>query len=652
MLQKIILYNLFTFVISYSMSNINSINKYKPIMSIQEFEPSKIINNLAKSSANLDIWNINEFIYNINHISGITLIKENNQINGIVSIDDNIVDNLISLNNLHYTETGISQFSDKVIDLIVKNDILYDIIQTPDMPINQIQNLLSIGMNIVVIYFIFSILSSLLQRFKSGGMIIPIKDNKLINADEISTRFDDVAGCDEVKYELQEIVDFLKNPDKYYQAGAKIPKGVLLEGPPGTGKTLLARAVAGEAGVSFISVSGSEFVQMFVGVGAARVRELFENAKKNSPCVIFIDEIDAIGRKRGDLSIGGNNEEREQTLNQLLTNMDGFTHSDSITVIAATNRIDILDKALTRSGRFDRKVRVGFPNLNGRKKILQVHLKNKQVDPETDFEEISLLTSGFSGADIENMANEAVIIALRDNVTIINTNYLVKAYEKLTIGLPYNDNEVNREKDKLVAYHESGHAIIAELFKEFFNVRKVTINANTNGVGGYTLITVKEQYIQYPTKKFLLANMIVTMGGRAGEILLYSYNKNDMYETDKIFTNIKNLDITTGASQDLKQLDMLARNYIEIFGYINNYPYENKSDSGIIQVPTSPYINLSDKTLEQIDYAVNKLGKWAITSAINILKQNQHILNELSEKLIEEREITEKYLENLNITYF
>jgi len=374
--------------------------------------------------------------------------------------------------------------------------------------------------------------------------------------------------------------------------------------------------------------------------------------KKNSPCVIFIDEIDAIGRKRGDLSIGGNNEEREQTLNQLLTNMDGFTQSDSITVIAATNRIDILDKALTRSGRFDRKVRVGFPNLNGRKKILQVHLKNKQVDPETDFEEISLLTSGFSGADIENMANEAVIIALRDNVSIINTNYLVKAYEKLTIGLPYNDNEVNREKDKLVAYHESGHAIIAELFKEFFNVRKVTINANTNGVGGYTLITVKEQYIQYPTKKFLLANMIVTMGGRAGEILLYSYNKNDIYETDKIFTNIKNLDITTGASQDLKQLDMLARNYIEIFGYINNYPYENKSDSGIIQVPTSPYINLSDKTLEQIDYAVNKLGKWAITSAINILKQNQHILNELSEKLIEEREITEKYLENLNITYF
>jgi cell division protease FtsH len=508
MLQKIILYNLFTFGISYSMSNINSINKYKPIMSIQEFEPSKIINNLAKSSANLDIWNINEFIYNINHISGITLIKENNQINGIVSIDDNIVDNLISLNNLHYTETGISQFSDKVIDLIVKNDILYDIIQTPDMPVNQIQNLLSIGMNIVVIYFIFSILSSLLQRFKSGGMIIPFKDNKLINADEISTRFDDVAGCDEVKYELQEIVDFLKNPDKYYQAGAKVPKGVLLEGPPGTGKTLLARAVAGEAGVSFISVSGSEFVQMFVGVGAARVRELFENAKKHSPCVIFIDEIDAIGRKRGDLSIGGNNEEREQTLNQLLTNMDGFTQSDSITVIAATNRIDILDKALTRSGRFDRKVRVGFPNLNGRKKILQVHLKNKQVDPETDFEEISLLTSGFSGADIENMANEAVIIALRDNVTIINTNYLVKAYEKLTIGLPYNDNEVNREKDKLVAYHESGHAIIAELFKEFFNVRKVTINANTNGVGGYTLITVKEQYIQYPTKKFLLANII------------------------------------------------------------------------------------------------------------------------------------------------
>ena len=263
---------------------------------------------------------------------------------------------------------------------------------------------------------------------------------------DIQTKFNDVAGCDEAKFELQEVVEFLKEPEKFEVAGAKVPKGVLLEGPPGTGKTLLARAVAGEAGVSFIQISASEFIQMFVGVGASRVRDLFKIAKDNSPCVVFIDEIDAVGRKRGEQFGGGGNEEREQTLNQILTKMDGFEKSDSIVVLAATNRVDILDSALTRSGRFDRKVQVGLPDTKGRRKILDVHLRNKLVEESTDLDEIAALTSGFSGADIENMANEAAILALRQNKTIINSTNLVDAFEKIVIGLPKLNKDENYDE--------------------------------------------------------------------------------------------------------------------------------------------------------------------------------------------------------------
>ena len=263
---------------------------------------------------------------------------------------------------------------------------------------------------------------------------------------------------------------------------------------------------------------------MFVGVGASRVRELFNLAKENSPCVVFIDEIDAVGRKRGEQFGGGGNEEREQTLNQILTKMDGFEKTDSIVVLAATNRADILDSALTRSGRFDRKVTVGLPDVNGRRKILDVHLRDKFVEENTDLQEIAALTSGFSGADIENMANEAAILSLRQNKTTINSTNLVDAFEKITIGLPRLSKSVLKEEEELVAYHESGHTITALLFKDIFDVRKVTINANTNGAGGFTLFTPKELYNSYATKKYLLANLIITMGGRAGEILLYNKN--------------------------------------------------------------------------------------------------------------------------------
>ena len=647
----------------------NSINLYKNVLykpkisnkiymsnNIPEYQPLQVINSLVKSSASINKWNINELIHEIDnkHIDSLTLLKNNNEISGIVAIDDSYSDTLPLLSNLHYIETGIDKISEIILNKIVEKNLYYDIITITDN--NFIQNLPGIIFNILCVYFFISLLSSVFSRF--GGNMPPnmgnfMNQNKklsmIIDSNDINTRFIDVAGCDEAKYELQEVVDFLKNPDTYTDYGAKIPKGVLLEGPPGTGKTLLARAVAGEANVGFISVSASEFIQMFVGVGAARVRELFDQAKQNSPCVIFIDELDAIGRKRGEGFNGGGNEEREQTLNQILTKMDGFDKSDSVVVLAATNRVDILDTALTRSGRFDRKVKVGLPDIEGRRAILDIHLKNKNVNNNTDFEQIASLTSGFSGADIENMANEAIILALRNNSTEITTKYLLDAFEKITIGLPLLNKKRDIEQDLLVSYHESGHTITASLFREFFDVRKVTINANTNGAGGYTLFTPKEQYSEYPTKKYLLSYLIVIMGGRAAEILLYdnSVNTNNYlnYNISKLFANITNLDITTGASQDLKQANNIARQYIQLFG-IESF------NSRMPQMPESPYTSVSQDSLNIIDNEVDRLILEALDKAIKILDKNIEKFIELATKLCEEKSVDSKYLENLNIEYF
>jgi len=299
-------------------------------------------------------------------------------------------------------------------------------------------------------------------------------------------------------------------------------------------------------------------------VGASRVRKLFEKANENSPCVIFIDEIDAIGRQRG-AGVNTGNDEREQTLNQILTNMDGFTATTGIIVMAATNRADILDSALLRPGRFDRKVKVPLPDLEGRKQIFGVHTRNKIIGDDVNIDEIALLTGGFSGADLANLANEAAIMTVRNNETVINRVGLIDAYEKITIGLPYNNNAVDGPEVSLVAHHEIGHAMMAKYFEEFFDLRKVTINANTGGAGGYTLFTPKEIYTNYPTKKFMLANIVTALGGRAAEVKLFS--KNEKRATDVVFKGIKNLDITTGASNDLKQADSIARQYISLFGY-------------------------------------------------------------------------------------
>ena len=629
-----------------------------------DYDPSRIINSLAKSSSDLDLWNLNEFLKEVSqkHIDSVSLIKNGEDIQSLVAIDNNFEGVNPSLENLHFLETGLTKVNDLIIDSLIKNDIYYKIVQLGNTNSMQGINPISLVVNVVFTYFIISLVFSVFQQFRGrggGGGGFPgnpmnvgkLQSKGVVDSSEIKTCFDDVAGCDEAKYELEEIVNFLKNPLKYYEAGAKVPKGVLLEGPPGTGKTLLARAVAGEAGVSFIQVSASEFIQMFVGVGASRVRDLFNLAKENQPCVVFIDEIDAVGRKRGEQFGGGGNEEREQTLNQILTNMDGFEKTESIIVLAATNRVDILDSALTRSGRFDRKVGVGMPDVNGRRKIIDVHLRGKEIEKDTDLDEIATLTSGFSGADIENMANEAVILALRENKTIINSKNLLDAYEKITIGLPMLSRETDDYADNLVSYHEAGHTLAALLFRDFFDVRKVTITANTNGAGGYTLFTPKEKYNSYPTKKYLLANLIVTMGGRRREIILFdkiqsNYEKTN-YTESKVFESIKDLEITSGASGDLKQADNLARKYIELFGYDDGDFFPKT-----VQNPNNPYLSLSENTKSEIDENVGELINFALTKAVKIIENNLDTFNKLATDLIQKKSVDLKYLNTLEVEYF
>lgn len=628
-----------------------------------DYDIYKVINNIAKSSKELDKWNLIDFNNEALHnkIESVALLKstDTNTISGVIAIDKHY-ENMPELANLHYLETGITNLNDMVIDTLINNDIYYAISNLPSSKGLFKPEMINILLNGLVIYIFYVFISNFFAgQGKGFSSINPMRSgqlqsNVLINKDDINTLFNDVAGCDEAKYELVEIVQFLKEPEKFNLAGAKIPKGILLEGPPGTGKTLLARAVAGEADVSFLQISASEFVQMFVGVGASRVRELFNLARKNSPCVIFIDEIDAVGRKRGESSGGGGggNEEREQTLNQILTSMDGFDKTESIVIIAATNRADILDSALTRSGRFDRKVSIPLPDKEGRRKILDIHLRNKLVANNTDLDEIAEISNGFSGADIENMANEAVILALRNNKSVINITNLVDAYEKIAIGIPQTSRKYNFKEQQIVSYHEAGHAITALLFKEFFQVRKVTIISNSNGAGGYTLYTPTDDFKNYPTKKYLLAQLIILLGGRAAEIILHSkingqYNPLT-YNTNTVFDYIKDLDVSTGASGDLKQADNLARTYTELFGMtIDGTQYTIQTPNG-----QYPYMILSENTKSNVDKFVQILTRFALEKAIDIIEENIYDFSSMAEYLMIQKSIGTEYLNQLNITYF
>ena len=452
---------------------------------------------------------------------------------------------------------------------------------------------------------------------------------KMSGQNEIKVTFADVAGLKEEKEELEEIVDFLKSPKKYVQVGARIPKGVLLEGPPGTGKTLLAKAVAGEAGVPFFSISGSDFVEMFVGVGASRVRDLFQDAKKNAPCIVFIDEIDAVARRRGS-GLGGGHDEREQTLNQLLVEMDGFGVNEGIIVMAATNRKDILDPAILRPVRFDRNVIVGRPDVGGREEILKVHSKNKPLGDDVDLKQIAQTTAGFTGADLENLLNEAAIIAAKENRIYIQQQDIRHAFVKVGIGPEKKSRIVSDKERRITAYHESGHAILFHVLPDVGPVYSVSI-IPTGGAGGYTM-PLPEQDDMFNTKGHMLQEITVALGGRVAE--------------EEIFD-----DITTGASQDIKQATAIAKSMITKFGMserLGLINYDNDSDEVFIGRDFGHTSRgYGEKVAGTIDEEVKRIIDECYEKARAILKEYHDVLDACAQLLLEKEKITRSEFEAL-----
>ena len=446
-----------------------------------------------------------------------------------------------------------------------------------------------------------------------------VKDSKV--------RFVDVAGAEEEKQELQEIVEFLKNPKKFEEIGARIPKGVLLVGPPGTGKTLFAKAVAGEANVPFFSISGSDFVEMFVGVGASRVRDLFDQAKKSMPCIVFIDEIDAVGRQRG-AGLGGGNDEREQTLNQLLVQMDGFESSDSIIIMAATNRADILDPALMRPGRFDRQIYVNVPDVKGREEIMKVHARNKPLSGDINFKSVARLTAGFTGADIENMLNEAAILAARNDRKTITMEDINEAMNKVIAG-PAKKSRVITETDKrITAYHESGHAIVAKMTKHCDNVHEISIIPRGQAAG-YT-ITLPTNDDNHMTKEKLLDNIAMLLAGRAAEEIVIK-------------------DISTGASNDIQRASKLARKMVTEWGMSEDIGtmYLGASEEVFLGRDYQTQLNYSDEVAAKIDEEVKRILDEQYQKALQILKDNRRVMDAMVKLLYEKETIFEEEIDLL-----
>ena len=446
---------------------------------------------------------------------------------------------------------------------------------------------------------------------------------RMTSGSDKQVKFAQVAGLQEEKEELEEIVDFLKSPKKYIQVGARIPKGVLLVGPPGTGKTLLAKAVAGEAGVPFFTISGSDFVEMFVGVGASRVRDLFEDAKKHAPCIIFIDEIDAVARRRGT-GMGGGHDEREQTLNQLLVEMDGFGVNEGIIVMSATNRVDILDPAILRPGRFDRKVMVGRPDVKGRKEILEVHAKGKPLGDDVDLAQIAQTTSGFTGADLENLLNEAAILAAKENRVYIQQSDIRHAFVKVGIGAEKKSKVVSEKEKKITAYHEAGHAILFHVLPDVGPVYSVSIIPTGVGAAGYTM-SLPENDEMFNTRGKMLQEITVALGGRIAEELVFD-------------------DITTGASQDIKQATALAKSMVMKFGMSEELGLVNyDSDSEEVFVGRDfghASRGYGEEVAGKIDREVKKIIDECYANAKEIIQKYNHVLESCADLLLEKEKIT------------
>ncbi|HEY9077479.1 MAG TPA: ATP-dependent zinc metalloprotease FtsH [Anaerolineaceae bacterium] len=451
---------------------------------------------------------------------------------------------------------------------------------------------------------------------------------RMFSSDHPTVTFEDVAGVDESKEELKEVVEFLREPQKFIQLGARIPKGVLLVGPPGTGKTLLAKAVSGEAGVPFFSISGSEFVEMFVGVGASRVRDMFDQAKRHSPCIVFVDEIDAVGRQRG-AGLGGSHDEREQTLNQLLVEMDGFDTDTNIIIIAATNRPDILDPALLRPGRFDRRVVLDRPDMRGREAILKVHVKGKPMDPKVDLGVIARATPGFVGADLENLVNEAAILAARRNKKVIQMPEFEESIERVIAGPERKSRLISIEEKRIVAYHEAGHAVVMNCLPEANPVQKVSI-VSRGMAAGYTLAMPEQDRTLMPRKK-LIAELIGLLGGRAAEELVFD-------------------DITSGASNDLERVSQLARNMVTRLGMSENLGqmvYGQKEELIFLGREISEQRDYSESVAVQIDQEVRKLVDDAYKQAKHLLTLHRDKLDEVANRLLEVETISREEFERI-----
>ena len=477
--------------------------------------------------------------------------------------------------------------------------------------------------------FLFMMMNAQQAGGGNGKMMNFGKSRAKMTLGDKSVTFSQVAGLKEEKEELEEIVDFLKEPGKYTGVGARIPKGVLLEGPPGTGKTLLAKAVAGEAGVPFFSISGSDFVEMFVGVGASRVRDLFEEAKHNAPCIVFIDEIDAVARRRGT-GMGGGHDEREQTLNQLLVEMDGFGVNEGIIVMAATNRVDILDPAILRPGRFDRKVAVGTPDIGGREEILKVHAKNKPLGDDVNLQQIAQTTAGFTGADLENLLNEAAIIAAKENRSFIAQKDIKRAFIKVGIGAEKKSRIISDKEKKITAYHEAGHAILFHVLPDVGPVYTVSIIPTGVGAAGYTM-PLPEKDEMFATKSRMLQDIMVSLGGRIAEEIIFG-------------------DITTGASSDIKKATKTARRMVTRYGMSDNIGvicYDDDDDEVFIGKDLAHAKAHSEEISGEIDKEVKRIIDDCYTKAKDIIMQHENVLHSCAKLLLEKEKINREEFEAL-----
>ncbi|MDD6194384.1 MAG: ATP-dependent zinc metalloprotease FtsH [Lachnospiraceae bacterium] len=516
-------------------------------------------------------------------------------------------------------------------DMLDKADVSYTVNDVPQD--GWMQTLLPMILVVAAVFILFIMMTNM--QMQSGGganakmMNFGKSRAQMTTRDKIDVRFDNVAGLKEEKEELEEIVDFLKDPAKYTNVGARIPKGMILVGPPGTGKTLLAKAVAGEAGVPFFSISGSDFVEMFVGVGASRVRDLFAEAKKNAPCIVFIDEIDAVARRRGT-GMGGGHDEREQTLNQMLVEMDGFGVNEGIIVMAATNRVDILDPAIMRPGRFDRKVFVGRPDVGGREEILRVHAKNKPLGDDVDLKQIAQTTAGFTGADLENLLNEAAIVAARENRVYICQEDIRKSFVKVGIGAEKRSRVISEKEKRITAYHEAGHAILFHVLPDVGPVYSVSIIPTGQGAAGYTM-PLPERDEMFNTKGKMMQDIVVSLGGRVAEELIFD-------------------DITTGASADIKHATQVAKDMVTKYGFsstVGPINYNNDEDEVFIGRDLAHTRGYGEQVATTIDGEVKRIIEEAYAKATALIKENHRVLEDCAKLLLEKEKIGREEFEAL-----